>query len=146
MPLNLAEARDSMLGHIKTDWDANTTAVAGYIPDVIYDNLEPTEERNNALYYARVTIQHFDGEQKTLAKEGNRRFEHIGQVFFQLYAPSGEGRAGVDGLAQVAKTSFQKGCTLAGVRFTRVRIEEIGADGPFFQVDVVADFEYHEVE
>lgn len=96
--------------------------------------------------WARHTVRWVDGDQRTFGEVGARRFERAGTIIVQVFAPAG--KRGLDGahpLAKAARDAYE-GVTLGGVRFSRVARVDVGQDGPWYQVNVTAAFEYDEVK
>jgi len=150
MVANFSQARDDILGIFKTAWDANTAAVnGGTIPSVHYEGLEFTPPTNEA--WARLTVRHVAGRQATLAGDpsfGSRRFEKTGIVTVQVFKPlkTGGGLVLAENLSQIAKDAFEGTITATtNIWFQNVTINEIGPDGPWFQMNIVASFRYDEL-
>jgi hypothetical protein len=70
-------------------------------------------------------------------------------VIVQVFAPltAGEGLTQAEALAIIARDAFEGKTAGAGqVWFRNVAINEIGPDGPWFQINVSADFLYDETK
>ena len=139
MPVaTIAEARDEILTHFTTAWDAQTPPV----PTLLYAHLRqaPPDSGN----WARVSVRHAAGEQRTIGAPGGRRFEHAGIVNVEIYVEAGvDGFTTGDALVEVARNAFEGQSTAPdAVEFRNVRVSEQGADGRWDRVDVTADFEY----
>lgn len=145
----MAGYRDSVnevFSLIKTQWALANWSHFGAAPAIKWQN-DDEGGPGTATPFARVAMIHTDGGQASLSDEdGNRAFEHSGTLFVQCFAPD-KGRRGFDDaqrIAEVAKGILQ-GKRTSNVIFRRVRLEELGADGSgFFQVNVLADFEWYE--
>lgn len=130
------EARDVMCATFLTAWEplgypAVWTDVASTIPE--------TEK-----VWARVVIRHANGGQGSLAGDtGVKRWERTGTLFVQVFAPVGDGTlAGYDA-AQAVVNAFQSARDC--VWYRNIRINEVGADGAFEQINVLVDFSYDDV-
>lgn len=137
----LRTATDDILGLFAAAWAAGAPAIAGSLPPVVYPHEDDGSIPSTSGAWARVSIQHQAGEQQTIGGPGNRLFEHSGKVFVQVFAPM-KGKTGFDlaqQLAEVALGAFQGQSTRA-VWFRNVGFQEIGPDGPFFQINITADF------
>lgn len=140
MTATYAQAVDDILGLFKVAWDttgytAIYTNVAGDTPD---DEEDP---------WARVTIQHTDGGQGSLTGGlGTTRWTRFGILTVQLFVPSGEGLSEAHTLGKLVTDAFEGVSTTNGVWFRNVRINEIGPDGEWYQVNVLVDFTYDEVK
>jgi hypothetical protein len=96
--------------------------------------------------WCRVTVQFTDGGQRTLAPVGGRRFERRGTVTVQCFVPAGKrGLVGASELSTVARDAYE-GTTFGGVTFYRVARKTVGQDGPWYQENVSADFEFEEIK
>lgn len=162
MPSTFDAARDEIQAAFTVAWDAGTPAVTGTTaPEIFYEgvargtkgtNLVDDSEPPHDAAWTRIFIRHNLGEQATLSDEsGVRRFEKFGTITIQVFAPLAEGTGGSPPsfaglLAEVAKSAFEGKRTLPGnVWFRDVRINEVGVSGPWFQVNVLAEFRYDEL-
>lgn len=147
------EARDSMLGVFKTKWDADTPAVAGSIPTIFYDGIGEEGEKPHDAPWARIQIRHSAGSVTGIGKIGGKaRTTKLGictvQVFTPLYDDDGVTPRGLslnEELSKIAKAAFENVVTAEDVVFRNVRATEIGPDGPSYQTNVLAEFEYDEI-
>lgn len=137
--VNITQARDEILAKFLAAWIANETSAA--LP-VIYGDVVGEVPASGS--WARVTVRHNIGGAATLGGEvGNRRFRHEGIVTVQVFTEHGNGQVDSDVLATVAMDAFEGEVTSPGrVIFRNVRINEVGLDGQWFQVNVLAEFEY----
>ena len=138
MSLTYAEARDEMLALFLTYWNANASGP----PPVEYWDQVVDPKAEAVTEWARVTVRHNTGGNDAL---GNRLRARAGIVTVQVFTTFGDGLSTSDALAKVATDAFHGKSTSGGVWFRNVRLNEIGRDGKWFQVNVVADFEYNEV-
>lgn len=140
MSLSYRAARDEISDAFTDAWRlANPT-----FPIVYEDAPAPSR---SALPWARLTIRHNRGEQEAMANPlGNRLFFRDGVVTVQIFTPAGEGLTRSYDLAKVAADAFEGRATPGGVWFRSVRIREIGPDGNWYQINVVADFQYNEAK
>jgi hypothetical protein len=142
MPIStFTEARDLVMLHFTTAWDAQTPPV----PLLLYDDRH-RDLPDNAPY-ARITMRHNVSDQRTLGNTGNRRFRRFGVITVQIFALSNQGLATADTFAKVALDAFEGNNTApTEVHFRNVRMNEVGEDGPWFQTNVIADFDYDEIK
>jgi hypothetical protein len=139
MSATFTEARDDILTLFKTAWDTT-----GYT--VVYDDL-PGDIPDTSTPWARVTVRHQTGRQQTLVNDvGQRKFLREGVIIIQIFIPSGEGLSLIDSLAKIVADAFEGKSTTSGVWFRNVRLNEIGADGNWFNANVLIDFEYNELK
>lgn len=142
MSLTYAQAYDELLTQITEAWKTANPTYA-----LQYDDLGTPQTPKTETPWARVTIRHNRGEQETLANAlGNRLFMRDGLITVQVFTPSGKGLTRAYELAKVAADAFEGRATPGGVWFKNVRLREIGPDGNWFQVNVIADFEYNEAK
>lgn len=141
MTLTLAQARDEILTKFQAAWLADA---ASQNLLVVYDDVK--KDIDTATSWARVTIRHNTGFQATLSDANNAmRYRNLGLLFVQIFTPLGDGQKLSDQLAGIVKAAFQRGQTPGGCWFRNVRVNEIGPSGAWYQLNVVAEFEYDEV-
>lgn len=143
-------ARDAVNGAFYSHWVQAAAAAAGMdsFPKVEFTGLEEDEslQRGNEPW-ARVTIKWAPGQGQTLAPVGSRRFDRRGNVTVQIFTPVGKrGLLQSDRLAKVAQDAFEANAPAAGPWFRNVRLQDIGPDGAWYQVNVVAEFTFDEVK
>jgi hypothetical protein len=144
------DALDQVQTALKTRWDAAAAAAIGttYTPELKWEMTDSSEEpKVKDRPWARCTIRHSTGGQRTLGGPGGRRFRQFGIVIVQVFAPwrAGRGATLTHLLAQVAKDAYE-GVSTRDVWFRNVRLSEVGHSGPWYQVNVVADFEWDEMK
>lgn len=144
---DVVDATDLILGALRTRWLADTPAITGTAPTLVYEPTEPDvtpHPRDTAEPWARVTVRHATGKAASL---GNRRFVRTGTVWVQIFVPFTDGEAWTiaQRLAQVAQNAYE-GQQVGGVLFPSVATPERGRDGSFWRHDCVATFEYHEIK
>jgi len=147
MTATLQTARDEILGAFKTRWDLDSAAVnGGTIPPVAYEGV-PFAAPSTAAW-ARIVVRHASGGQATLAGDvpSRIRTRKIGVVIVSVFAPLEKGLGVTLGrnLAAVAKKAFEGAATPSAVWFRNAVAAEVGEDGPWFQWNVSATFEYDE--
>lgn len=140
MTLTFEQARDSMLEQVTTAWAATGNPL-------VYDDLAGSVPKT-AVPWARVTVSHNTGGQATLANHsGQARWRREGVVTIQVFTPTGQGLTAADGLVQTVVNALEGVALDGGLWFRNVRVNEIGSDdSAWFQVNVIADFQYEEVK
>lgn len=145
MTATLTEARDEILTQFKTRWDQPGASQG--IPVIYWDSDATAPKPPNP--WARVTVQHSPVQpgQVTLAGfSGGRRFRRTGICTVQIFTPLGDGLSTADQLATIARSAFEGQTTPSSVIFRAVSVNEVGRDeGGWFQVNVLAQFEYDEI-
>ena len=140
MPLSYEDARNAIVTAFLSQWQSGASAAVGYEPEIAYDNVflvEPTDR-----HWARLSIQHTAGRQATFGPVGERHFRRSGLVTLQIFLLADTGLSDGDKLAEIAVAAFEGISTDDGVWFRNVRSNEVGFDGVWFQINVVAEFEY----
>lgn len=139
MTASYVEARNAIFKLIKNAWSPT-----GYKmiwpdkPDVI-----PTDR----VPWARTTLQHITGAQSTLARfDGKSRFKREGIIAVQIFTPSGEGLSRSYELGNIITNAFEGVSTLNDVWFRNTRINEIGPESNWYQLNVLSDFIYDELK
>lgn len=139
MSLTYAEARDEILAVFKTAWD--TTSYQAFYDDV------RQQRGDTESPWASVHLRHASGGQATLSGEtGSRTFARTGNITTQIFTPSGKGLQDAYALAKVVSDAFEGANTPGGAWFRNVRLNEVGRDGQFFQLNVIVDFSYDEIK
>lgn len=141
--LTKTEARNEMVTLVKTAWDAGAGTP---IPPMIYPDLD--RKRPDTGAWGRMVVQHAPtaGESTLSGGAGKQMFERLGVVIVQLFDDAGKGYSRLDALTKVMEDAFEGKSTPGGVWFRNVRSPEVGRDGRFQQVNVLADFTYVEVK
>ena len=141
-------ARDDILTLFKAAWDAGTESAGVKViyPDVPADVPKTNTTSKNPSPWARITIQHTDATQGSLTDDiGHRRWSRSGFVSVQIFTAFGTGLSLADKLAMIAARAFEGRATASQIWFRNVRVQEIGQDGSWFQMNVIAEFTYDEV-
>ena len=111
---------------------------------VTKDNAEfttPTEREP----WVRLTIRHTGGNQETLGKKTNRKYERRGKIFVSIFVDVDIGTSLSDSLGKTAQDIFE-GESFDGVTVNDTVIREIGANDIWFHVIMEADFLYNEIK
>lgn len=141
MSLTVAQARDEMLKAITDAWTAGASGAP-----MFYDD-RPGEPPKDGKAWARVNIKHTVGQQATIANPiGNSLFRRDGIITVQIFTPSGQGLKLADQLAKVVLDALEGQSTPGGVWFRKVRLREVGPDGTWFNLNVLAEFNYDEAK
>lgn len=139
MTTTYAQARDDIFGQVYGAW--TPTGWTMFFPDK-EESEKPTTEP-----WARVSLRHSTGSQATLANHDSvRRYRRTGNVFVQVFTPTGEGLSRNYDLCKIVADALEGQSTPRGVWFRNVRLNEIGPTDAWFQVNVEAEFEYDEIK
>ena len=143
MSCSYNDARDHILKVFKDAWD--TTG----FPAVYTGKAEAPDNGGDTPTtdaWARATIRHADAFQSSLTGplEELKRHTQLGVVIIQVYAKTGDASTAAYDAAQIVANAYKKSRGIP-VWFRRIRVNEIGMHGPFYQINVLADFEYDDV-
>lgn len=138
--MNPIEARNAMLERFVEAWKPtgfqyrveNMKALAGQ-PAI------PTGDSP----WAKVTIRHEDGATTSLTgAHGVRRYEAVGYIIVQLFAPSGDANTKLYELADMLVSAFTKLTPHDCITYSRQRFQEKPGATGMAQVNFFTDFSY----
>lgn len=142
---------DEMLTLVTAAVAAGAVAIVGYVPEVRFQGVEanPSQPPNNR-YWFRMSRQTVREGQATLGAaevSGGRLYETDGILFLQCFGPLNNADVWfkLQQLAELVKDAVRGKKTASGVWFRNERINEIGSDGRFQQINVIAEFQYREI-
>lgn len=134
------QAVDDILDVFKAAWDT-TGFTAVYDEEGVAGKIPATQDP-----WSRVSVRHATGEQASLSGgTGTKRYRSTGFVMMQIFTPIGESLVQARQLAQLLKVAYQGITTPRQVWFRRARLNEVGSDGDWYQINVIADFTYDEI-
>ncbi len=136
LSITFKQATDEMLTMVKAAWDPT-----GH--EMFYESVREQRETDDTPW-ASTVIRHASGRQLTFGKPA--QFERIGTIIVSVYAQVGKGLSDPYALAKILADAFEGQSSPSGVWFRNVRINEIGRDGQFTQVNMLTDFTYTEVK
>ena len=143
--MNEIQATDEMLTLFREAWESGAPAFNnGQVPLVEWPGVDPLEFPPKDSPWARVNVQHGTREQSTLGGIGNRAFEARGILVIQIFTPRDLLQA--QQLAIIARNAFEGVSSPGDIWFRNVRMNEVGTDASWSQINVVAEFEYHELK
>jgi hypothetical protein len=138
-----SEARDDVYTLIVNAWGDEGPVDYEDKPRNPNDDPIPPKEQQP---WIRIKMEHTFGRQVTLANEiGQRRFRKFGVITVQLFCPLGSSLREPERLGILLNNALEGASTPHDVLFRNVRMNEEGSDGHWFQVNVIADFEYDSV-
>jgi len=131
-------------------FDAYWTALTVRTGVVVYDNVgndpidnavpiisdDPLVSGEGILL---VQVQHADGN---IAALGTKMQRQLGIMSGALYVENGRGRVRTAGKLADSALNFFQTTNVAGVTFMNSRLNEVGPDGRWWQVNILADFQY----
>jgi hypothetical protein len=147
----ITEARDDIMAAFRVEWNSRAAAAnGGTLPKVIWQRVEPSgaQKPKGTEAWARITVEHNEGGQATFGGPGNRLFDREGIVTVQVFTPqkSDQGGTVLEALGAIARDAFEGRSTPSGVWFRDVRLQEVGPDEPWWQLNVTAKFNYDELK
>lgn len=110
---------------------------------MFWEAVESNRETDDTAW-AVCTIRHVTGRQETIGGIGNRAFLRSGIIFLQVFTRIGNGLQESYRLAKVLTDAFEGKSSSGGVWFRNIRINEVGKDGAFTQLNVIIEFQYNE--
>lgn len=136
MSLTFDEAEKEMRAFFNTGW-ASATAIAW--PD---EKFTPPD----GAIWVRYNSTETDGFQATMGSPGSNRFQHIGLVTVQLFAPQGDASIDIRAKADDVLAIFMGKETTNNIHFYNVQVRQIGNDGAgLYQINVIASFRYDQI-
>jgi len=138
MSLTFKEATDDMNTIMKTVSDAESFPVHWANRKTPRDTTEDP--------FVEFMIRHAGGQQDTLGGIGHRSFIRVGTAVARVFTPTGKGLSSAYDLAKSIVDAYEGVHSPNGVWFRNVRIQEMGTDGNFFELQVLIEFEYNETK
>jgi hypothetical protein len=148
---DLESATDQILAQFRAAWIAGAGAAnsnyGSVVPAVEWPNVAvdgpPLTDGN--VPWARINLQHGRRGQRAMGGSAGNLYTATGIVTVQIFVPSGkQGLVNPQRLGKVALDAFE-GKRTADVLFRNAEYREVGAKGPWFQANVMADFTYDAV-
>lgn len=137
MSLSFEQARDLMFEVVLAAWPHAAS-------NLLWTDL-PSDVPPSKAVWGRAILRHEGGGQASLANaNGRRRWERVGTLFVQVFAPVGDGSKQGYRTAQVLVDAFQD-IKSSPVWYRNARLNEVGTSGAFEQINVMVNFSYDEV-
>lgn len=146
------EAFDQINALFLEAWDANAGAVAGYIPEVRWHGNEKDTKPDASRFWVRHSIMGVGDEQIVMSpcvgKPGQRLYEATGLIFIQIFCPKSIKNSLILGgrLATIAQNAYRGKTTEGAVWFRNVRVNDIPNEREYYRLNVVAEYEYDELQ
>ncbi len=148
MTTDYVSAVDQMFSLFLAAFTAGAPAIAGYMPEIRWQNVDEGTTPDASKYWCRVSQQTVIEEQTALAgSDGKTRYTASGLIFVQLFCPIADISASSKGrkLAVIARNAFRGKTTSGKVWFRNVRINELPKETSAIRFNVVAEYEYDEI-
>lgn len=134
MIVNRTDARDRILSPLKDVVTANSLYA-------IYDDTKKAVP-NDATTWVRISVRHRRGSRASLGnKAGSRKNNQSGFVFIEIYTPRENGLVNSDIISAAFAENIRSGQD-GDIWYSDVSEIEVGEDGNWFRVDVIAEFNY----
>jgi hypothetical protein len=152
MPTNYVDAEDTILGMLKTAWDASAPALftPPYTPALVYESQEADlkpHPRDGSKAWARAVVRTADGRSAAIGKAptGLARFRRFGIAWVQIFVPAkfASGWTQASQLASIAQQAYEG--KAGHVTFTRVQLVDLPQDGNWVRKDVKAFYSWDEL-
>jgi hypothetical protein len=149
--IDYQNARNEINSIFYADWNLNSIAVAGYVPEIHWQGVEKKESPAGDKTWLRFSQQTVSEKQVTLSDQvvdkGGVRYSIDGILVIEFFCPRNELRAWENGgkYAQIAKNIFRSKGTKNCIWFRNARIQELPIQESFYRFNVFADFEYDEI-
>lgn len=111
-----------------------------------WDNKRTTNSMTTEQPYVAFLIRHAGGQQTSLGGVGQRTFLRVGTAIARVFTPTGKGLSSAYILAKSIVDAYEGVHSPNGVWFRNVRIQEIGKEGQFHELQVLIEFEYNEIK
>ena len=144
-----ATARDDIYTLLKAAWDAGGPTSG---KTLLYENIDgkpdgsPQGTKKDPAVWAACRIRHNASRQTTLRGTSGTRLDKYGILLVRIYTALGEGLDAADAVVRIVSDAFINVRSPNGVLFRAPSPDEVGADGPWFQINVTVPFEYDEIK
>lgn len=142
------EAIDLMYATFKTAWDAGTTAIVGYIPEVQYEGVRSDKHEPQGKAWARLSVRNAVEGQATLGTPqiGKHEYETVGTLTIQLFFPKADNTAMVTGrrLAQLVRNAYRSISSGDEVWYRDATIREQPPGNRWYQINVTVTYTFME--
>lgn len=151
MPASYTEARDQMFALVTAAWNAETAAVAGYVPELRYFGTPNPTPPDATKHWAQVATRNAVREHSAFV--GNtpgptlRQHTTFGVLTFAINSPLSDMQAYAVGLelCGVVQTALTNAQTAGGVFFRNVTVKELAADSKSYRFTVTAEYQFDSV-
>ena len=138
------QAVDDILDVFKAVWDPTGFEVQYDLENFGGSSSSPPATQDP---WTRVQVRHTTDSQASLTGGlGQTLYTATGVLTIQLFVPIGEGLVRGRQLARSVRNAYRGISTPRQVWFRNARINEVGIDGDWFQLNIIVDFEYDEIQ
>jgi hypothetical protein len=150
--ITYSTAFNELLQLFNNAWNVKTTAIVGYIPEVITLNDLERVKQNRDKYWVRVSRSTVQETQSTISDDygggsHGKRTRTTGVVMVQLFGPlnDAECESKLGQLAEVARDAFKFNSTDSCIWFRDATIKEAQPNNGWQQKNVTATYSYDEL-
>lgn len=130
-----SDARDRILAPLKVIADAQSLYA-------IYDDTKKPVPTDGSIKWVRIQVRHRRGSRASLGRmDGTSKNTQAGFIFVEIYTPREDGLVDSDLLSAAFAASLRSGAD-GDIWIGDVSEVEMGEDGNWFRVDVIAEFQY----
>jgi len=129
------DARDRILSPLKDVVDT-------YSLYAIYDDTVRQPPEDGSSPWVRIQVRHRAGVRASLGRaDGKGKHDQTGFIFIEIYTPREDGLTDSDQYSAAFAEKLRK-FPDGDIWIVEVVATEVGDDGNWYRVDVIADFEY----
>lgn len=135
--MNYQDSVRAILGAIDAAWTPTGLTL-------LYPNTSE-QPPDDPVSWARLTLQHTTGSQRSIATQ-NQLYTEQGVLIVQIFTPAGQGLGGDEqsGLIKRIEDCLRAKDLPGGIFFMRVKRQELGISGMWWQTNVSGIFQYDE--
>lgn len=136
------DAEDEIYTVFKAAWDTT-----GYANNVAYPNRAFKQRKGTKQPWVQVAATFVTGGQASFETGGVKLFDRSGLFTARVHAPANkDGSTVALQLATIISDAFEAVSANNVVWYSNVRVNNIGIDGSYYVVNVIADFFYQQVK
>lgn len=141
MSLTFSQANDELLATVKAAYDS----ISGD-KEIYWESVAGDRATDNRRFF-QVFVRHRTGQNAGFpSASGSSKYRRDGDVTIQCFHTVGYGLSDSYVDAKVFADAFEGKSTSGGIWFRNVRINEVGRDGQFNQLNLIAEFVYDEIK
>ena len=141
MSLTYSQANDNIMAVVKAAYDS---LVGTY--NIYWESVAGGRASDDSAFF-QVFLRHRTGQNAGFPSSvGTSRYRRDGDVTIQCFHPVGKGLSAAYDDAKVFVDAFEGKSAPGGIWFRNVRVNEIGRDGQFNQLNIIVEFIYDEIK
>jgi hypothetical protein len=141
-----AAAYDAMFARLKACFDNGATAIAGYVPQLLWSDQAYANLTDTTHIVCRATALITDRKRTTVGRPA--WFTSTGSLFVAVNSPSADRSGGTKArkLALLVQNAFEDVSELESLWYRETVVREVPTDGSWFQWRAEVRFEIHELK